>query len=278
MTVNDWLADASYKLKAAGIKTNRLDALVLLEDMTKKDRAYLLAYPEKTLSSTNVLKLDTQIKRRSAHEPLAFIRGKTEFYGREFIINKDVLEPRPETETIIELLKKLVEPGRDNITIVDIGTGSGALAITAKLEFPKSFVMATDIDPKCLVLARRNAKKNAVKIEFRQGDLLEPVFNVHRHITALVCNLPYVPNDYRVNRAAAMEPRQAIYGGPDGLDIYRQLFGQIQTSALPVQYIFTESLPPQHKGLEKIAGHVGYSLKLSDDFIQVFSNQMISRS
>src|SRR5579863_7303532 len=102
MTVNDWLTDAGNKLKTAGISTNRLDTLVLLEDITKKDRAYLLTYPEMTLSTTVLQKLERQIKRRAEHEPLAFIRGKTEFYGREFIINKEVLEPRPESETIIE--------------------------------------------------------------------------------------------------------------------------------------------------------------------------------
>src|SRR4051812_18952492 len=101
-------------LRDAGIGTARLDAMVLLEDCLSKDRAHLLAHPELELTAEQEKLLDAQIKRRLAHEPLAYIRGKTEFYGRDFLINKYVLEPRPESETIIDLLKKL--PLKDNMT------------------------------------------------------------------------------------------------------------------------------------------------------------------
>src|SRR3712207_3680013 len=132
MTIQDWLRRSVGKLEEAGIGTARLDCLVLLEDITTKSRAYLLAHPETILDKDQVTKLDKLVERRSHHEPLAYIREKTEFYGRMFYINHSVLEPRPETETMIELAKSLaLEP---NSSVADIGTDSGAIAITIKLE------------------------------------------------------------------------------------------------------------------------------------------------
>src|SRR5690348_11619250 len=103
MKINDWLSSATKKLENSGIVTARLDALVLAEDATGKDRSYLLAHPEFVLKGPTFHKLELQIERRLNHEPLAYIRGKTEFYGREFVIDESVLEPRPESEAIIDL-------------------------------------------------------------------------------------------------------------------------------------------------------------------------------
>ena len=275
MTVNDWLVGASNKLEAAGIGTARLDSLVLLEDVTKKDRAHLLAHPEMALQIASLKKLDALVERRTKHEPLAFIRGKTEFYGREFIINQDVLEPRPESETMIDLLKTLLQHKTPHSkvqpwNIVDVGTGSGALAITAKLELPGSEVIATDIDPKCLVIAQKNAKKHEVNIKFLQGNLLQPISANSYQLTAIIANMPYVPDNYKINQAAAMEPQQAIFGGADGLDLYRQLFDQLNSGNIRTQFVLTESLPTQHLVLEDIAKKVGFKLQKSEDFIQVF--------
>ena len=277
MKTNDWLVQATAKLKSVGIGTARLDALVLLEDATGRDRSYLLAYPEVALQEDILQRLDEQVERRMEHEPLAYIRGKTEFYGREFMINKDVLEPRPESETMIELLKDLYEiaprnkvRSRNSGYIVDVGTGSGALAITAKIELPHVDVLATDIDAKCLKVARRNAKNHGVVIKFLQGNLLEPLSALSLSPDALLCNLPYVPDTYTINQAAAMEPRQAIFGGSDGLDLYRQLFDQIDRYKERIQYVLTESLPMQHEQLNEIAKKAAYRLQTKDDFIQVF--------
>ena len=269
MTIQKFLKLSTSNLEQAGIGTARLDSLVLLEDATGRDRAYLLAHAEAVLQGATLKKLEGLVKRRMRHEPLAFIRGKTEFYGREFIINKDVLEPRPESETMIGLLLELSAKSK-GLRIVDVGTGSGALAITAKLELPKNEVIATDIDPKCLAVARQNANKYKVDIQFFQGNLFVPISAHSTHLTALLCNLPYVPDDYKINLAAAMEPRQAIFGGKDGLDLYRQLFDKINRGDVRVQYVFTESLPLQHNGLESIARKAGFKLQKSDDFIQMF--------
>src|SRR5882757_1080566 len=125
MRVDDWLKQAQQKLETAGIGTARLDTLVLLEDELNKSRAHLLAHPELNLTPKNVQVLSEQLARRARHEPLAYLRGKTEFYGREFVVRPAVLEPRPESETMIELLKAADLPAK--LRIADIGTGSGAL-------------------------------------------------------------------------------------------------------------------------------------------------------
>lgn len=268
MTTHDYLAHAVSQLTDAGIGTARLDALVLLEDTIGKDRAYLLAHPELELTQQQTSILDEQIKRRAIHVPLAYIRGKTEFYGREFIVNDHVLEPRPESEMLIDLLKYL--PGSDRMVIADIGTGSGALAITAKLDLPDSEVVAIDIDPQCLDIARRNAAKHRADITLLEGDLLHPLHTTGTKADALLCNLPYVPDNFQINTAATHEPRLAIFGGPDGLDVYRKLFGQLGGLARRPRYILAESLPPLHGQLADIAATHGYGLQTGEDFIQVF--------
>jgi release factor glutamine methyltransferase len=182
------------------------------------------------------------------------------------MIDHRVLEPRPESETIVELLKKL--PLSDMPKLADIGTGSGMLAITAKLELPKAKVIATDIDQNCLDIAAQNAQKHGTKIAFRQGDLLEPLKD--EPFDALLCNLPYVPDNFQINPAAMREPRLAIFGGPDGLGLYRKLFTQLESRHHKPRYVLTESLPPQHHLLAEIARKHGYALDTKDDFIQIF--------
>ncbi len=269
MTSDYWLQAATSKLKAAGISTARLDSLILLEDATGHDKAYLLSHPSINVIGPTYHKLETQLEKRINHEPLAYIRGKTEFYGREFLIDHRVLEPRPESETMIDLLKKVVIG--PTYHIIDVGTGSGALAITAKVEFPKSEVTAIDIDTGCLIVARKNAKKHAVDIKFYQGDLLEPLTVKDNLPTAILANLPYVPNDLTINQAAMNEPKIAIFGGSDGLDLYRKLFDQITAQSQKPTYILTESLPFQHEKLATIAQQSGYQLQTTDDFIQFFA-------
>lgn len=260
-TTSNWLSFAEQKLK--DIPTARLDALVLLEDALQKDRSYILAHREQELDADLLRKLNQRIERRAKHEPLAYIRGKSEFYGREFLVSSDTLEPRPETETMIEQLKKLGVK-----TVCDVGTGSGCLAITAKLEMPTTKVLAIEINDEALKIAKQNAAKLHAEVEFFNGNLLEPIKN--KEIDVLLCNLPYVPDSHTINEAAMHEPKIAIFGGADGLDLYRQLFLQIEKRTQKPKYILTESLPFQHHGLASIARNYGYVLQKTDDFIQVF--------
>jgi release factor glutamine methyltransferase len=276
----DWLRDSTDLLERAGVGTARLDVLVLLEDITGRDRSWLLAHPELELSSAQTAKLEKLLKRRARHEPLAYLRGRSEFYGREFVLTPAVLEPRPESEAMIELLKALpvfspAKPVLDmsaakrgaTLRIADVGTGSGVLGITAKLELPRTTVDLLEIDPAALKVAKTNVDKFTLNINVIKSDLLTAS---RQNYDILLCNLPYVPDDYQINRAATHEPRLAIFGGSDGLDVYRKLFKQIRQLKKQPLYILTEALPPQHAILAELAEQSGYRLAAIDDFIQVF--------
>ncbi len=273
MKLNDWLNASTKLLASTGIPTARLDCLVLLEDALGKDKSWLLAHPDYDLENT--LELDEQIKRRTKHEPLAYIRGFTEFYGRRFAVDKRVLEPRPESETMIELLMSLNL--NDGMTLADVGTGSGALGITAKLVRPGLNVTLIDIDNNALKVAKQNVEAQKIDITVIKNDLLVDLDS----FDIILANLPYVPDNHAINQAATNEPKLAIFGGPDGLDLYRRLYEQIanlsQFDSGKPQYILTESLPFQHTELTQIAKANGYALKTSEDFIQVFELDLGSK-
>jgi methylase of polypeptide subunit release factors len=337
MTINEWLRASQNKLKEAGISTARLDCLVLLEDALGKDRAWILSHADEELQGSILKLLNTKITQRARHIPLAYIRGHAEFYGRDFTVNEHTLVPRPETETMIDLLKHIRNLEADIATwqverrgrkphkkqypfeqhgptsnlvktdegykvvwqkakrpahtqspapihgqslryhdedfhLIDVGTGSGAIAITAKLELPEATVTAIDIDEKCLKTAATNAKQLKADITFLHGNLLEPMGEVENgKCYILLCNLPYVPDNFQINTAATHEPRHALFGGSDGLALYREMFSQITANQWKPEYILTESLPPQHEILADIAKAAGYSLEKTDDFIQLFT-------
>lgn len=191
------------------------------------------------------------------------------------MVNSDTLVPRPETETMIELLEQLVKSQKSkvvkNFTIIDVGTGSGCLAVTAKLVFPKAEVIATDISSACLEMAEQNAIKLGAEVTFYQGDLLKPLADTGHLLNYIIlANLPYVPHNYAINQAATHEPKQAIFGGPDGLDLYRRIFDQIARLSHTPSYVFTESLPFQHQNMRHLAKLHNYKLYKSCDFIQLF--------
>jgi release factor glutamine methyltransferase len=269
-TVSQWLNQATKLLETSGIGTARLDALILLCDCLGKNRAHLLAHPDLKLTRDQQDELLKLLNRRSHHEPLAYIRGKTEFYGRSFSISKAVLEPRPESEMMIDLLLQKRNELRE-ATIIDVGTGSGALAITAKLELPKTKVSAIDVDQKCLELAKENAARHSVSIEYITSDLLLHFPNhVSNSPSVILANLPYVPDDYQINSAALHEPRLAIFGGADGLELYRTMFNQLSEWQDAPLYVFTEALPFQHNALQNIASTQNFNMIAQEDFIQVF--------
>lgn len=268
--VEQWLKVATASLDKAGVGSARLDCLILLEDATGQDRAWVLAHPEHEISNETINKLNKQIARRAKHEPLAYIRGFSEFYGRRFKVNKHVLEPRPESETMIDLLKTIVANRQSPIAslrIADVGTGSGCLGITAALELNTQHVDLFDIDASALAVAKHNAVMHELHLRAEKRDLLR---NSHTEYDAVLANLPYSPSHWQLHPSILMEPRIAFLGGKDGLDIYRRLFSQVQGFKHPPHYIFTESMPPQHEQLAKIAAACGYKLVKLQDFIQVF--------
>lgn len=285
MRLDSFIKHATEKLRTADVGSTRLDVLVLLEDLLHKDRSWLLAHPETKLLAAQQKKLEKQISRRVSQEPLAYIRGFSEFYGRRFKVNKRVLEPRPESETMIELLKELVTSDqllvnskdksknyklktKNSIRIADVGTGSGALGITAALELHNHNIDLFDIDASALAVAKHNCALHELHLRTVKRDLLR---NSHKSYDVILANLPYVPNRWKINKAAAMEPRLAIFGGPDGLDVYRRLFEQLSHFSWRPKYVLTESLPPQQEKLELIARSYHFKQAKKQDFIQIFT-------
>ncbi len=280
-------------LTTSGSKTPRLDSQLLVSHVLNKDRSWLLAHPEHVIPKSSQTVLQKLLIRRISNEPMAYILGKQEFYGREFLVTPDTLQPRAETETMIDMLKNLlqhkicfseVEPCK----IIDVGTGSGCLAITAALEAErwrlvvgktKAHVHATDISNAALKIAKQNAKNLKADVTFYKGNLLEPLPSTIYHLPStliILANLPYVPTKHPINQAATHEPSIALFGGDDGLDLYRTLFEQTesrvksQESRVRPKYIFTESLLFQHETLKVIAKQHGYTQTEKQDLIQAF--------
>lgn len=265
MTVGEFLTHYTKQLVKAGVDSARLDCLVLVEDALLQDRAWLLAHPEYEIQGSVVEKLNIKIAQRAQHVPLAYIRGKAPFYGREFAVNQHVLVPRPESEGIITLLKKLPLPAQPRIA--DVGTGSGCLGITAALESGIRSVDLYDIDDNALAVAKQNALKHRVHARCLQSNLLEGYTGRNDVVLA---NLPYVPANYPINRAAGHEPKLALFAGDDGLDLYRRLWSQLQRLSAKPQFVMTESLASQHDDLRSLASTASYRQAATNGLVQSF--------
>lgn len=233
-------------LKLATI--DRLDAEVLLAHLLKKDRTWLMAHREELVPGDewNLL-----LEQRLQGKPIAYIIGSKEFYGRPFYVNEHVLIPRPATEGLIDFAKGLLQNGSSNerdldtdiigiatmfddvsdvSLIVDIGTGSGCIAVTLALE-TRYNILATDISERAIEVAKINAQNHNVshRIEFRTGNLLEPIADVTEPFI-LVSNPPYIPSSEELMPDVAdFEPHTALFGGEDGSDLVGEIVSQAKT-------------------------------------------------
>lgn len=273
-TVGEYLRYATETLANNSIPTPRLDALVLMEFILDLDRTQILAKPDQTITMTQINLLNRTIAKRAKHVPVTYITHKSEFYGRSFYIDRHVLQPRPETETMIDLFKSTLMSEstfkkRNDLRVADLGTGSGAIGITAKLEVKSIAIDLIDVDPAALKVAKNNVVLHTIDANTILADLL-PKDNNNYDI--LLCNLPYVPDDFHINLAAGHEPRIAIFGGKDGLDIYRKLFRLMTNVQRKPLYILIETLPLSQLTLKSLAAKSGYKLMKSEDFIQVYKN------
>ncbi len=265
MTAGDFLRDAVRTLQNADIKTARLDVLILLEDVLQLSRAHLLAHPELVLTGAQTAQLNTYIIQRKGHLPLAYIRGEASFYGRSFVVNKQVLVPRPESEALIEIM--LEEHDTTPRQIADVGTGSGCLGITAALELPGSTIHFYDIDSDALATANQNAKHYHIEGQYYQSDLFT---QYHGPYDIVLANLPYVPDNYPINTAATFEPRLALFSGQDGLDHYRRFWQQLKDQQDKPALIIIEAFPRQHTTLIELASLADYHPKTTKDFAVAF--------
>ena len=218
----------------------RRDAEMLLLHLTGKTRAWMLAHGDEEFGGCTGVRYAGLVERRLAGEPIQHITGEVEFYGLPFRVTRDVLIPRPETEHLVETAIQIVQ-GSEAARIVDVGTGSGAIAIALAKALPSAQVTAIDLSEAALAIARENAERNGVKVRFLQGDLLEPV--AHEAFSLIVSNPPYVPESERPTLSVEVrdyEPAMAIFAGPDGLDIYRRFISQAFSSLYAYGHILIE--------------------------------------
>ncbi|MCF7844829.1 MAG: peptide chain release factor N(5)-glutamine methyltransferase [Kiritimatiellales bacterium] len=244
--------DIGHALKSAQLPS--LEIEVLLSTIIEKDRAWILAHPEHELSQTSEQFFSQALKRREAGEPIAYIIGEKEFYGRSFIVNHSVLIPRPATEGLIECALKFFKTETDNIsdidtdivcaskklgdlanisTIVDVGSGSGCIGITLALELPNIKVIAMDISSEALEVTKANAEKYSVqdRIECQLGDGSKLITNVKEPFL-LVSNPPYIPEGDDVSPDVYFEPDTALYAGDIGMDVLTPLVVAAQNNPL----------------------------------------------
>jgi release factor glutamine methyltransferase len=247
VTVGQALRAAGARLQHVG-DTGALDASRLLEHVTGRDRSGLLLAADVALDAATAAAFEALVVRREGGEPVAYLVGDAGFYGRTFLVDERVLVPRPESEHVVEaVIDDLRARRKATGIVVDVGTGSGAIGITLACELPEIAVYATDISADAISVARRNAARNSVfqRCTFLVGDLLTPVMRFGERVDAVVANLPYIPAAAvpQVPNPAGYEPRIALDGGPDGLDVYRRLLTQLDRVAGSDATIFLEAAP-----------------------------------
>jgi len=261
MIVHEILNESTKVLEAVGIPSARLDAEVLLAFCLSCDRLEFFKNPEMQLSLTQQAAFQKLIDRRLRWEPVAYITGRKNFWTFTLEVNKDVLIPRPDTEVIVEEVLDIAKKSEvAGIKILDIGTGSGAIAIAVASEIPHASVMATDISPAALEVARRNAESMELqnKIDFRHGDLLEPVEGVFDIIAS---NPPYIgaveykelPEGVRL-----FEPREALFAGKSGLEFYEKIIYQAADHLKKNGWLLLEIGATQQKDILRIMENSGF--------------------
>jgi release factor glutamine methyltransferase len=212
-----------------------LDAQVLLANVLRKPRSWLAAHPEARLDREPAAALEAYVQRLERGEPLPYVLGEWEFFGLAFSLTPDVLIPRPETELLVERALSWLRTRYGKVSVLDVGTGSGCIAIALAVNLPEIQVVATDISSAALDVARRNAKKLHVadRITFLEADLF-PNPLLPNPYSLIVANLPYIPTATLHGLPIfGREPSLALDGGADGLDIVRRLLAQAPARLAP---------------------------------------------
>lgn len=270
--ISQWLRQAASELKYAGISSPRLDAEIILAHTLRKSRTYLHAHLDEPIDPRHRDIADARLALRLDHTPVAYIIGHKEFYGRPFKVTPATLVPRPESETMITMLHELAPPpvailGAPKKRLVDVGTGTGCLGITAKLEFPDLEVTLCDSSRHALAVAQANAELLYAEVSVLRSNLLSAY-----PLTAdyMLANLPYVDESWQRSPETNYEPAEALFAGDGGCDLIEKLLDQAPNKLSPNGYLFIEADPRQHGRLIHYAKNRGFDLVEARGFILCF--------
>ena len=237
------LVSASQRLTGAGCETPRLDAQLLLAHVLKTDRTWLFAHHDHPLAADQAEAFTDLVVRRSHREPVAYLLGRKEFYGLDFAVDERVLIPRPETEMLVDFLLAHVQADKDRtFVIADVGTGSGAIAVTTAAQTTNTRIYGLDISPDALAVAEENGRRLAPRayLHFLQSDLLTAL---PEPADVIVANLPYVTDGEYTDLAPEIrqyEPQLALTAGDKGLDSIQRLLGQVRDHLKPNGLVLLE--------------------------------------
>jgi release factor glutamine methyltransferase len=243
-----------HLLKKASKSIDYLDAEILLAHTLGTTRNYLITHPDESVSYIDTLRFLHLTRKRKNNTPTAYLIGKKEFYGTEFIVNKHTLVPRPDTETLVMVAIDTITKIKNKHTLlIDIGTGTGCIPISILKSLPNIDIttIATDISAGALKVARRNAHDMGVSIEFYRGNLLEPIRHTIDHAPQssriiITANLPYLTEEQMSEPSISREPRSALYADDGGLALYKQLIINLSTLRTPWTLII--EIDPDQRG------------------------------
>ena len=250
-------------LKQKGVESPRLEAELLLAFARKCPRIRLYTDFTEPLSDEQRAVMRELVQRRAKREPLAYLVGTREFYGRSFEVGPGVLIPRPETETLIDVCLERI-PSDTASHVVEVGFGSGCISITLARQRPQCHVTATDISSTAMSIASRNADRHAVtdRVVLMQGDCLEPLLKSGVQFDGLVSNPPYIREDERDSlqpEVAVHEPAEALFAGTDGLDVVRRLIQQAPGILKPGAFLALELDPSQCAEVTALVSTAGFT-------------------
>lgn len=271
-TYDDWLREATRFLQQHDITSARLDAELILAHTIRKQRTYLHAHGDEVLSDRHAEIARARLELRSHNTPIAYIIGHKEFYGRIFKTTPAALIPRPESESIIKLLQDIISHDKSlnlqNTHLIDVGTGTGCLGITAKLEWPWIDVTLIDNSSHALNLAKQNATLLKANVNTIKNNLLG---GYGMPVDIIIANLPYVDHSWEVSPDTQAEPPEALYAKEGGLQLIFRLLDQAALLLRTGGYVLIESDPRQQNAIIRHSESLQLNHVQTEGFITVFS-------
>jgi release factor glutamine methyltransferase len=272
LAINDWLADATRQLVFAEIPSARLDSELILAHTLRKNRSYLHAHPEEELTVRAIEIARARLSLRIERVPVAYIIGHKEFYGHTFAVSTATLIPRPESETLIELLKQVIPRNisllnENPLRLIDVGTGSGALGITAKLLYPELQVTLSDSSRHALKIAEKNANDLEAVVGILRSNLLADYpFTAN----IIIANLPYVDISWERSPETEHEPAEALFAANNGKALIFELLVQTKDKLINGGSLILEADPEQHSAIISEAKKYGLLLAQQDSYGLLF--------